>query len=129
MAGLKHLPSVKNLAGDKEIWAGAYYKGLNIVNTTSGEARNIKTWELTKLEDRDQVITQVFRGKDGNIWFGTNGNGLARYSLYTSLFSNNIPDKVNGKRINSRSIYSIFPLSEGKRWRYPFEFSTLFFTL
>ena len=104
----------KDLSGDKEIWAGAYYKGLNIVNTTSGEVRNIKTWELTKLEDRDQVITQVFRGKDGNIWFGTNGNGLARYSPYTSLFSNNIPDKVNGKRIDSRSLYSIFPLSKEK---------------
>ena len=102
----------KNLSGEKEIWAGAYYNGLNIINTISGEARNIKTWELTKLEDRDQVITQVFKGKDGNIWFGTNGNGLARYSPYTSLFSNNIPDKVTGKLIATRSIYSIFPLNK-----------------
>lgn len=104
----------KNLSGEKEIWAGTFYNDLNIINVQTGITKHIKNWELTNREDQDQVITKIFKSKDGNIWFGTNGKGLAQYSPYTTLFSNNMPDKIYGSLIASRSIYTIYPLGKEK---------------
>ena len=72
-------------------------------NSQEKKVNTNKVSELDKVEIESQIgeyVTSIFEDSKGNLWFGTNGNGIARYDgekLYYFKTKDGLPsDRVTG---------------------------------
>lgn len=81
-------------------------------NSQEKKENTIKKSDSDKIEIESQIgeyVTSVFEDSKGNLWFGTNGNGLARYDgeeLYYFTTKDGLPsDRVTGIIEDSSGIF------------------------
>ena len=80
--------SVRRILEDSSgnIWIGTLGEGLDIMNSETGEYRNIYNDYITRSEISNNDILCLMEDSRGNIWIGTNGGGVNLYLAGTSEF-------------------------------------------
>lgn len=98
----------------KRIWIGTYLYGLFGYDGGSDSFQKIP---LT-VNGREVKDINVVKGDNkGNLWIGTNENGLCAYNPTTGLIQNFTHDLLkSGNQIPSNSVQSIMPDDNGNVW-------------
>jgi ligand-binding sensor domain-containing protein/putative methionine-R-sulfoxide reductase with GAF domain len=111
--GIKYNYNIYDLMQDSEqnIWI-CTDKGINIFNPYRQVLKTIKHEENTAFTMRKNGINCVLQGKDGQIYVGTWGGGVAIYDSNFKFVKNIILDGV----IEKRRIWSIQQADDGKIW-------------
>ena len=68
-----------------EIWIGTYLEGLYVLNSRNGQLRHYTQGDGSN----DLVSNEIFcikKDSRGNVWIGTNGNGLNMYDPKAKIF-------------------------------------------
>lgn len=69
----------------KEIWMGTYLNGLFIFNTQTGTCRQLKAGTgSSSISGKDIFCLKV--DSKGNVWIGTNGEGVSYYDSQKKIF-------------------------------------------
>lgn len=99
-----------------EIWIGTFLNGLFILDTKTGISRHIKKGnEPYNISSTD--IFSIKKDSRGNVWIGTNGQGVARYDSDNKVFHHFAFNRQEGKNINLNGYIRVIEEdSEGKIW-------------
>lgn len=68
-----------------EVWVGTYLNGLFILNTKTGETRHIKSGSGPHNISGSDIFCMKTDSR-GNVWIGTNGQGVDRYDSESKTF-------------------------------------------
>ncbi|WP_442795665.1 hybrid sensor histidine kinase/response regulator transcription factor [Pelobium manganitolerans] len=99
-----------------EIWIGTYLEGLFIYNTKTGYTRQIKEQPGPGSLSGNNVFC-IKHDSRGNVWVGTNGQGVNCYDLATKKFGHFNQSEKGKNKININGyIRSIEEDSKGNIW-------------
>lgn len=79
---------------DGELWFGTYRGGINRINPGNGEIKIHPKLPTANAGAYTSDIRTIYQSKHGEIWVGTNMNGLCSYDRQTDAFEN-IPELGN----------------------------------
>lgn len=102
---------VYSLAVDKQdnIWAGTLRYGLFCIDGRSGK---IRQWSKSSHKLKDNYITCVYPAEDGNVWLGTNNNGVQILNPKTGQLSDLNEEPI----LRTCAVCSINDDGEGHIW-------------
>jgi ligand-binding sensor domain-containing protein/putative methionine-R-sulfoxide reductase with GAF domain len=111
--GIKYNYNIYDLMQDNEqnIWV-CTDKGINIFSPYRQIIKSIKHEENTSMTMRKNGINCVLQTKDGQIFVGTWGGGVAIYDSHFKFVKNIIP----GGEVEKRRIWSMQQADDGKVW-------------
>ncbi len=115
-SGAQSILSMERVAG--ELWIGTYQDGLYVLNMVTGKSRHYTQGNGPRQLSSNEIFC-IKKDSKGNVWIGTNGNGLNRYDPKTGLFYRFEPDKTNfpdGKLPLNGFIRSIEEDKQGNMW-------------
>jgi len=101
-----------------EIWIGAYLQGIYTLNTKNGSIRHF-TKEAAPGHLSSNEIFCIKKDRQGNVWIGTNGNGVDVYDPRSAQFhrlSNVMVEDGENKLLTSGFIRAIEEDSAGNMW-------------
>lgn len=101
-----------------ELWVGTYLAGLYAVNTTTNTVRNFAI-NKSKTDFSNIPINCLKADRQGNIWIGTNGNGIYVYHPKTGEllhFDDILPKNARQNRSINGYINAIEEDKHGKLW-------------
>ncbi len=81
-----------------EIWMGTYLKGLFMLDTRSGAVKNVKQGEGKDHISGNDIFC-IKKDRRGNVWLGTNGQGIDCYDTKTKSFLHFNNNEQGRKRI------------------------------
>jgi len=101
-----------------ELWVGTYLDGLYAVNTTKNTVRNFAI-NKSRTDLSNIPINCLKADRQGDIWIGTNGNGIYVYHPKTGEllhFDNILPKNARQNRSINGYINAIEEDKSGKLW-------------
>jgi signal transduction histidine kinase/ligand-binding sensor domain-containing protein/DNA-binding response OmpR family regulator len=102
---------------DNEIWVGSHKQGLYVLNMVSGFVKHYLQGDGFRYLSGNSIYS-IKKDSRGNIWIGTNGNGINVYRPQTGTFLNlGKPDSVERDRLSLNGfIRAIEEDSTGNIW-------------
>lgn len=97
------------------MWCGTYYGGLNYYHSLKNQFEHIrKEYDNTGLNDN--VISVLKEDANGNIWIGTNENGINVLNMKTGVFRNfrSIPNNPNS--LTANNVKALLEDTKGDFW-------------
>lgn len=122
-----HIQLSKNSADNKlsiltmekvgsEIWIGTYLQGLFIYNPETGLSRQVKKGAGPDNIKGSDVFC-IKKDSRGNVWVGTNGEGVDCYNLATKKFTHFNKDEKGNRKIDINGyIRAVEEDNEGNIW-------------
>ncbi|WP_379100968.1 hybrid sensor histidine kinase/response regulator transcription factor [Pedobacter alpinus] len=99
-----------------DIWIGTYLQGLFIYNTETGQSRQIKKGLGSEHLNGNDIFC-IRKDSRGNVWVGTNGEGVDCYDLSNKEFLHFNKNGKGSQKIDINGyIRAIEEDSEGKIW-------------
>ena len=98
------------------IWLGTYKNGLSYYNEAIYKFAVDHLPEFKHIPNFDSDITVIEEDVHGNIWVGTNGNGLIKIDHVTGKKSIYTHEPNNPNSISSNVIVSLHSAKDGKLW-------------
>lgn len=99
-----------------EIWIGTYLQGLFIYNTKTGSCKQIKSGVGSQSLSGDNIFC-IKKDSRGNVWVGTNGDGVTCYDLATKKVEHFNSSATGKYKLNINGyIRSIEEDSRGNIW-------------
>ena len=98
------------------VWIGTYKKGLSYYNEAIFKFSVDHLTEFNTIPNFDCDITIIGEDQNGDLWLGTNGNGLIhinRKSGKKTLYSHDAKDPNS---ISSNTVVSLHASADGKLW-------------
>jgi signal transduction histidine kinase/ligand-binding sensor domain-containing protein/DNA-binding response OmpR family regulator len=103
-------------AGD-ELWVGTYQKGIYVLNIKTGQIRHFEKGESSAHLSSNEIFC-IKKDSEGNIWIGTNGEGVNVYNPKEKVFYkyNRNRSAKNERLLLNGYIRSIAEDSSGNMW-------------
>lgn len=99
-----------------EIWVATYQDGLYVLNMLSGTIKHYTQGTGPQHISSNDVFC-IKKDSKGNVWIGTNGNGVNMYDPVTGIFYRFDPDKLPGGKMPSNGfIRAIEEDRQGNIW-------------
>ncbi|WP_240534777.1 hybrid sensor histidine kinase/response regulator transcription factor [Pedobacter aquae] len=124
----KHITVADNPSEDKNLsilamendgdnlWIGTYLNGIYILNTKTGKLKQIKEGNNSQSLSNNNIFC-LKRDSKGNIWIGTNGQGVDCYNLQKNEFVNYSSKKVGKYKLPVNGfIRALAEDKEGNIW-------------
>jgi len=119
MADIKGGDKLSILAMEKvndEIWMGTFLMGVIVIDTKSGLTKQLKKRDGTNYLSGNDVFC-IKKDSRGNVWLGTNGQGVDRYDVLKKTFTHfNANASGKNKLELNGYIRSIEEDSQGNIW-------------
>ncbi len=100
---------------NENLWIGTR-NGLNKYTPATGKFLNYQHENTNPKSIAAGYIKSVFRDRRGDIWAGTQGNGVALYNAAENSFTNFKHDPLNSNSICHNDILSFTEDASGKLW-------------
>jgi len=81
-----------------DLWIGTYLNGIYILNTNTGSVRRITRGSGSNSISSNNIFC-FKKDSRGNMWIGTNGQGVDRYNIKKNTFSHFSNVEENSRRI------------------------------
>jgi signal transduction histidine kinase/ligand-binding sensor domain-containing protein/DNA-binding response OmpR family regulator len=103
-----------------DLWIGTYADGLYVLNMVTGSTRHYNQGEGAKKLSSNEIFC-IKKDSKGNIWLGTNGQGLMMYETAAGIFHRfpppNFPNPVDSGGLPSNGfIRTIVEDKNGNLW-------------
>jgi signal transduction histidine kinase/ligand-binding sensor domain-containing protein len=99
--------------GEDTIWVGTVH-GVQILNTNTQKFSRLVLIKKPALSDF--FATTILKDSEFNLWFGTWGSGLIRYSCIDGSVQQWLSDPVDSSSIGSNNVLAIFEDREKNIW-------------
>lgn len=98
----------------EELWLGSE-DGIHILNRRNNSIRVVSKEIYNPYSISDNVISALYKDKEGGIWVGTYFGGINHYSQQFSAFKKHLPN-VGSKSISGNLVHEIVKDKNGYLW-------------